>query len=217
MTKFKLGTIGSLAIAIFSFPKCGGNSETGSNSSTTGGYELTGTGGTPPLFQTGGRPPTGGIGGVVVGAGGNIAIPMGTGGIIYLTAGGVREVPVPATGGTRAAPAAGGADTGVMPATGGRATGGAPANGHQCICDLADSLSPPSAACISDTPNVCTLRKAYCGQTCASQSTDAGLSTEEASSSTNCDLNCVAGFSSVTFTDLSTYTSGSCTVTIRCP
>ena len=107
--------------------------------------------------------------------------------------------------------------TGGMPATGGllhtggkSATAGAPANGHQCICALANALEPYSAACTSNTPNDCTLQRAYCGETCAVESTDA-------SSSTDCEVSCIANFASQSFTDLSSYTSGSCTVVILCP
>lgn len=240
MTKLRLGTLGLLAVALFSLPNCGGNSDTGTNNSIGGSAGLptggaggvvggggVGTGGNS-MSPTGGKPPTGGMpatgGRTPIGIGGS-SIATGTGGMPATggnpPTGGSKAAftgGMPATGGkaslTGGMPATGGAEEtgGSPPNTGGAPTGGASANGHQCVCALADSLDPPEsvAGCTSNTPNDCTLEKAYCGQTCAGQATDAGQST-------NCAVSCIANFASQAFTDLATYTSGSCTVTIRCP
>ncbi len=40
MTKFRLGTLGLLAVALFSLPNCGGNSDTGTNNSMGGSTGL---------------------------------------------------------------------------------------------------------------------------------------------------------------------------------
>ncbi len=95
--------------------------------------------------------------------------------------------------------------------TGGTATGGTysepPPNSAKCICALAERLYMPGGyppvGCTSTDPNDCTLQKAYCGQTCAGD--------------TSCGATCIGTFSGQAFEDAETYVYGSCSVIIRCP
>ena len=83
----------------------------------------------------------------------------------------------------------------------------APPNGATCLCRLAESVRVPNswmtATCSSDDPNICSLEKAYCGQTCAGDAT--------------CGESCISTFSGHAFSDAATYTYGSCNLIIRCP
>lgn len=171
----------------------------------TGGAQATGgaasTGGSWHSNQTGGAAPTGGN----YATGGSNPCYQYVGGRIVA----VCDVPTP-TGGSEATGGAPSDNTGGWQGTGGDyATGGAPPNGQTCICALANSLGHPwpdtsIPSCSSNTPDDCTLEKAYCGQTCEGQPL-------------SCSTDCVASFAVQGFLDSSTYTSGTCTVTINCP
>jgi hypothetical protein len=146
------------------------------------------------------------------------AYPVNTGGSPIWGTGGAYP-----TGGRYIFPTGGAMPTGGAPnPTGGAVSTGGVAcwtpivptpNGHTCICALANALTQAyqsgicinsnAASCSSNSPNDCTLQKAYCGQTCAGQAI-------------SCSTDCVAGFADHGFSDSTTYTSGSCTVTINC-
>jgi hypothetical protein len=197
------------ALALLATANCGGNADDGTNKGRGGASNSGGAtdgnvppaeGGwhsTPPATGgdgDGGYPATGGDGDGGYPATGGTAI----GG--YTATGGKAIGGYPATGGR--SEATGGTATGGSEPTGGAYTGGPP-NGHTCICALADMLIG-ATNCTSNSPNDCTLQKAYCGQTCAGQPT-------------TCGTDCIANFPGQGFVDNSTYTSGSCTATIRCP
>jgi hypothetical protein len=106
-----------------------------------------------------------------------------------------------ATGGTESA--SGGTES----ASGGTMSTGGFGPGGGCLCLMAASLSPSTVAgCTSNSPNDCTLRKAFCGQRCASVADPIA-----------CGSYCLEDeFDRWAFADDSTFTYAGCTVTIQC-
>jgi hypothetical protein len=220
MTPIQTRVIGSALLAFLLLPNCGGNSDNNTNAGAGGTVNVggisspSGSGGAG-AWVTGGLPGTGGYFGPKTG--GAPPFDTGTGGAPPNSTGTGGKAPgtggVPSTGGTLGTGgydnySTGGTVTtgGAVQNTGGAGTGGAPPNGHTCLCALADSLEPSWSVtgCTSASPNDCTLQKAYCGQTCAGQVLD-------------CGTYCMETFTGQGFLDASTYTSGSCTVTVHCP